>query len=331
MIVNVTEFTVGADDSRCSSILVDLFYHFLVGFATRKEEIDRKSGVSVVAASFSQRDLKSLYGDTTSSPSIAQQRKAFNIDAISTKLDDIRPAPLATRPPSTLSIENPESYVNSRTRPEARMDGSWSSGTFPSQPLNYGLPPNKPQIPIDQHKLLHSMSDLSRNIPSRTSTLSSMSSSSAMDRLHNRSLSSQSNRSIGTYSYSTVTGVGRNPLPPGINVKDSNISGIFSQSLPDIISELHPYDENIDLSLDGMVSRKSQFDSSNKLNVAMPSGDSTLTIPYSNMILPVDPLTTQLSPTGIATNVAFAFDDHSSLQSQVRPNNYPVTERDSVE
>jgi hypothetical protein len=300
--------------------------------------MDRKHGVSAVASSFTQRDLKGFYGDPTASPSV-HQKKLFSMDNSSIKSEEVRQL---RHPSSQLAIEAPVdsfSPLPPNRRPSNTSDGMRMSGgnesagwtnvmqTGPS----FGKTPQS--FAMDQLKLNHTMSDLSRSLPRGNSTLSSMSNTSSanMDSLHNRSSSSHSSsRSVGGASFnysSTISNVGGinkpNHGPPGL--KDpKRINTVFSQSIPDIISELHPFDESLDLGINEppplMAAKKqsmSVYDShqpqqhQSKLSVTVPSVDSTVIAPYSAMSLSFDPLHAQTTPSGSGgMSMGFHLDDN---------------------
>lgn len=295
----MTEFSASTDENRCNTILVDVFYHFLLGFANRREEIDRKTGVSIVASSFSQREIKNLNSDLSSSPSFLQ-KKSY-IESSQNKPDEIR-----IRSQHLQSSDQIEAYSSSSAHPPRSFRGPieqlWtnsasSSGVAYPSPIQL----NKSQLSLEPpQKLAQSLSDLSRN-PPRTSTMSSMSSSTS---LANRSSSSYgSARSVGSFSYSTVSGVVRSG-----GLQSPGGQPFHNQSIPDIISDLHAFDESLDL---GEVPKKG-YDNS-KGSVAAPSQDSVVTIPYSTMTLPLE---SQISPRPNPHPINYTREDLGPLESE---------------
>jgi hypothetical protein len=313
-------------------ILVDIFYHFLIGYATRHLESDK--GHNQTSATPTSMQKGNNFSEV-SSPGInsPQQRKSLILSDPASRVN---------------SGDVPDNFLKSSTAnlPLPAPRSSADSSSFLGQayhplslqkPASYQVNSNYTHLTSDctvvnSFPAFDELSHLKSTQGGRnqlgahtTSTLSSVSS-------YRSTASSASLASNNSFNYSQISGGGivRNVASQQSIL--SNREGSFYQSFPsDLLgSDPHPFDEALDLGITDYSLQKKYdnnmavHNSSNsayyhsglppKISISM-SADSTTTQPYSSV--PID----QLSPTAIPLHQQHAmnFNFESDFTKQQPP------------
>jgi hypothetical protein len=336
-LLNVTDFSFQSEETRANMILLDVFYHFLIGFATRHPESDKKHNISSSTPALMQ---KGYHFSELSSPKVntnsPQQRKTLTLSDPSSRVN---------------SSDVPDNYLRSSAvnlpLPAVRStsDSSLSFSGQTYHPLSIQKPApynmntsntifNSDSTVVNSFPAFNDLSRLNSGqsgnnaIGARTtSTLSSVSS-------YRSTASSASLASNNSFNYSQISGggIGLRNVASQQSIL-SNREGSFYQSFPsDLLgNDPHPFDEALDLGIPDYSLQK-KYDNSNngvhtatsvyhnsghppKISISM-SADSTSTQPYSSV--PID----RLSPSAILhqqRGMNFSFDaEFTKLQSPHR-------------